>query len=145
MAEQINSDNILSVIRNLTSEERIMIPIHDDWAREMRFAYFKRQGLENMMLSYINNTTEHANEMNLEKFTERVAMTYIEERDTLKKIGMTVLGKELYEYLVDSDIPQSFSVDFDRALLIIHPAEAIPTNYISECGCGSASCRIDNH
>lgn len=146
MQEALTDHELIQRIPLLTGDERIMISIPEDYSRQLRFAYYKRQGLENLLMSYLNRTTEHADAMNLEKFTDRVAITYMDEAATIREVGMTILGTDVYEYLSSTITPQVFSIDFERSILIIHPTNATnPTLYVQSCNCGSSACKINHN
>lgn len=142
--QNLDMSEVASKMLTMAPDERIMIPVDPNLAKDVRFAFYRRQALENLMMSYINRTTEMADQMNLQNFTDQAAKTFMDEAETIRKIGLSMLGEELYDYLSTDITPQKFSIDFERNLLIIHPAGTVSANYITECDCGSVFCSIEN-
>lgn len=139
MLQEINSKDLINSIISLKQDQRIFIPIEEDMARDLKFVFYKRQGLDNLFLSYMNNTVEQANQMNLETFVDRVARSQVEENEIIRHIGLTLLGTDIFDYLSDTSTPQTFTIDFERKIFIIHLINENAQDYAGGCNCGSCS------
>lgn len=118
--EIIAEDQVMNQVTTIKGEERIYVTIDREYCKRLQYIFYKRQGLENLFLSYMNNTFEDANKMNFDTFVDRLALTYVEESQNIEEIGILVLGKELYDYLSHSQSEQMFTIDYTHNQLIIH-------------------------
>lgn len=133
-----NEDNILDQIMSLKGEERIFVTIDAEASKELQHLFYKRQALNNLFMSYMNNTAEQASQMSLEALVDRYAQSYVKESDVIATVGIGVLGKELYDYLSHSHSPHYFIIDYLYHQLIILPRSA--TASVGVCTCGQ--CKI---
>lgn len=134
--EALAVDEVYAKALTLKDDERIYITIDREVCRDLQYIYYRRQAMENLFMSYLNNTTEEANEMNLKKFTDVFAQTYVEQAQTIEAVGIAVLGQELYTYLSHSQSSHRYTVDYTHHQLVIHP---VNKNVLGACGCQSCS------
>ena len=141
MLEQMNGDEVIRKIMELEGEQRIFVSIDHDIAQTIRYVYYKRQGLENLFLSYVNKTAEEANQFNLDKFIERLAQTHVDESDLVKESGIATFGIDLYNYLSHSASLHSFYIDHNHNQFVIYNKRDLPDPVVgSRCTCGN--CKI---
>lgn len=139
--EPLAPGELPSRVLALKGEERIFIQIEENMARDMRYILNKKDGMDNIFLSYINKTTEQANPEYLEMFIDRAAKLELEKQEKFAEIGYKYMGKDLYEYLQDNLTGHAFTVDPDRKLLVIHATNVTGLGF-EPCGCGGSNCSL---
>lgn len=141
MIEALARGELAEKVLALTGEERIFIQINEQYARDIRYLGTRKEGLDNIFLSYLNRTAESVDDSRLDMFLDRATKLEIEKQDKFAEIGHQYLGKELFEYLRDPLTPHAFLIDGDREYIIIHHRSINGAGF-EACGCGSGSCGI---
>jgi len=131
------ADAMLEEIQNLKGEERIFIKVSQDVCKKLLYLNLQKKSFRNLFMSYINATTEEANEMNLQKFLDRYTQLHIDEYELTKETTISLLGLPSFQYLTDVLSKHSYYIDMERELLVVHTKEA--ANMFSGCQCGTTS------
>ena len=69
-----NEDKVLEAILGLDKTEIIFMQIDKNMANDLRYVGFKKDGLQNAVMSYINETHEMANVINFENCSGKVTI-----------------------------------------------------------------------
>jgi hypothetical protein len=99
--EIILPENLINSLKILSEEERIFIDFPVNISNKLELLQFQIQSAEALFTSYINNTSELANEFNLEKFLTFYANLANEKDFLFKDTVLSIIGTEIYNYCAD--------------------------------------------
>ncbi|MNB91992.1 hypothetical protein D3C81_521360 [compost metagenome] len=138
--KNLEPSEVVKAVFALRGEERIFCQIDKAIGKQFKYASFKKDGMNNLFLSYMNTTNEQANQMSFDSFIDRYNQILEEEADLFDKIGYQYFGSELYKYLIDNSTPHEFYIDFENSFAVIYNKDE-GTGPISGCSCGSCEAK----
>lgn len=93
----INQD----LINKIKNKERTLIPIENiELQHSLKLLNLQKDSCKNLFTSYVNATTEAANNFNLEKFLEKYFSYELKFQDTILLILHQNLGKEFTDEIL---------------------------------------------
>ena len=114
-----NEDQVLEAILSLDKTEIIFMQIDKNMANDLRYVGFKKDGLQNAVMSYINETHEMANVINFEKFVDRVAQLTVEKNSLEEQILLQYAGEKALRYLTSNQSNHKYQIDAQNCVLSI--------------------------
>lgn len=114
MIKNIKNEELLNEIAILSSEETIYIDLDKDISNIIQLIEFKIKSYENLFLSYINNTTEEACNLNLQAFIDCYSELYIEENRLIREELIKNIGFDTYKYLIEAKINYNFNLRLNK-------------------------------
>jgi hypothetical protein len=98
--ELIKDCDLFDEVKKLKQNQRLFVDFPKETIDKIELLGFQIKSLDNLFMSYINNTTEIANELKLKKFLEQYC-DYVREKDfILKDMVIKSLGTKVYNYIV---------------------------------------------
>lgn len=85
-------------IKNLKIEENIFLDISIEDIKKSKLYGLQLMSMDNLFKSYINNTSEIANQLNLDKFLDKYKETFSNNYDIITK-NILSYGKDIYVLL----------------------------------------------
>lgn len=117
--EKIPAENLFDEVTKLTSDQRILVDFPLEVCNRLELLGFQIQSAEGLHRSYINNTSEVANELNMDKFLRKY-IDLAREKDTVfKDTVLKCLGTKVYDYLIDRSNKLFYHLDFNIKKLVI--------------------------
>jgi hypothetical protein len=116
--EKIESEKLLQVITELIEDQRIFIDFPIEISNKLELLQLKINSSELLFTAYINNTSELANEFNLEKFLTFYANLTNEKDFLFKDTALSIIGTEIYNYCLEQSNRIIFFLDNDLKKLI---------------------------
>jgi len=129
---RVEDDDFYQQVINLKGEEKIFVRFDSDMAKDLNYISFKKDGLQNSVMSYINATHEAANMVNFEKFVERIALLKVEENQMIKKILDAHLPEKIVRYVMMPHPKHTYTIDVNNEVIVIEPrgsAEALHSHF----------------
>lgn len=111
--EKITSEELISKLEQLEEDQVIFIPLDKDISNEIQLLDNKIKSYDNLFASYINNTSEEANEFNMKKFTDIYAETFTKKDQLVIDTLIKNMGTKAYKYLVESKMKYYFDLVLD--------------------------------
>lgn len=111
----------LNIIKEkLQNNEKITINIEDiKTQHSLKLLSFQRDSYKNLFMSYINATTESANEFNLQKFLDIYVASEIKIQDLVLSVLHKNIGKELTDEIYYGEKPKKVFIINDYKEIII--------------------------
>lgn len=114
-----SAQEVFEKILSLEGEETLFLNIDKGMANDLRYIRFKKDGLHNTVMSYINSTHEMANLINFEKFVDRVAQLTYDQNILQEKILMKYIGEKATRYILSNHSHHQFTIDTQNSVLSI--------------------------
>lgn len=120
--ENIKYDNLLETLKNLKQDEKIYLRVNDDILNVIELSTVQSNSMENLFMSYLNNTSTVYNQMNLERFLNKYAEKFKLKMKTIEDCIFS-LGEDVYN-LINYSIFNGrkkyyYFIDFNLKRLII--------------------------
>lgn len=112
-----NEDEVLEQVMLLQGNECLYFKLDRDECNDLKYVKFKKDGLQNTVMSYINATHEMANLINFEKFVDTVAQLAIEENRLTEQMIAKYAGEKVMRYLTSPHSHHQFTIDNQNAVL----------------------------
>lgn len=93
----IKNENLLEELQNLNVGESIFIPLSEDFCNVIKLNDIQMQSYNNLFMSYLNNTCEEANKLNLDKFMNMYTLKYANS-ELLKSDVLALMLDDATEY-----------------------------------------------
>lgn len=120
----IEHSKLLEAVLALSGDEKLFVRIGENDSKRLRFLYFRKNGLDNAVLSYINSTNELANELNFTKFVDKIANITIELEEIKESILRGYLPEDLANYLLSPLAEHSYLIDNYNDVIILSRNES---------------------
>lgn len=106
------------MIKELQQNEQIFIEgINNDFCNNIAILQFQLDSYDKLFASYMNNTSEMANELNLNKFLD-IYSNQCAEMETIKIELLKDILKEEYQYLIENNF--RYNLDYiNKTLRVI--------------------------
>jgi len=117
--EKILAENLLDEIIRLTPEQKIFINFPNEVCDKLELLIFQIKSMENLFQSYINNTSDVANELNMEKFLNKYVDLAREKETLFKDNVLKCFGLDVYNYCTNRNNNIIYSLDFKLNKLVI--------------------------
>lgn len=117
--QQINSVNLLEEVISLTSDQRIFIDFPIEIINRLELLGLQISSLDNLFMSYMNNTTEVACELSLGNFKEMYSKIFIEKETLFRESVLECLGTKVYKYILNPRNKSFYNLDTNIHKLII--------------------------
>jgi hypothetical protein len=116
----LNSEQeLMEEIFKLQGDQALFLNLDKNMCNDLRYINFKKEGLQNSVMSYINSTHEMANLINFEKFTERVAELTVADANLRDEILLKYVGEKAMRYLASPRSHHQFVIDTQNKVLVI--------------------------
>lgn len=129
---EVGIEQLFEEIKNLKEDQNIFLDISKDDSNKLKLISLQKQSMENLFNSYINNTNELANEMNLDNFLNKYYEKFKEEYEIITN-NILKYGKDIYNLLENSIINDNkvyyYYIDWNINKLIIGK------NFLNKKGC----------
>src|SRR3712207_88151 len=96
--ENIKYDNLLETLKNLKQDEKIYLRVNDDILNVIELSTVQSNSMENLFMSYLNNTSTVYNQMNLERFLNKYAEKFKLKMKTIEDCIFS-LGEDVYNLI----------------------------------------------
>lgn len=113
--------DILNKLKQLQEDERLFISINKELSNAIKLYDIKFTSYDNLFMSYINNTIEEANKINIDNFLDRYTKCALQRELLIEKILKNCLGndfeffrKENFKYIIDYSINQLIIMKGDK-------------------------------
>ena len=131
-----NEEQVFEQVLLLQGDECLHFRIDTERANDLRYIKFKKEGLQNTVMSYINLTNEMANLLNFEKFVDRVAQLSIEENSLTEEIIRVFAGEKVLKYLTSPHTHHIYTIDTqNRVLSIQRQGTCTAQSHMGICTC----------
>ncbi|MCH4199289.1 MAG: hypothetical protein LKF87_03720 [Clostridium tyrobutyricum] len=110
--ETVNKENLLEELKNLKVGETLFVSIDKDVSNAIQLLFIKVQSYRSLFSSYINNTVQEANKLNLDAFLEKYAKAN-QEIEILKSNMLKKYLDEAYEYFITNNFFYNFNYELD--------------------------------
>jgi hypothetical protein len=116
--EKIDSSNILQAIKDMKSGESLFVSIPQSETDRLRYIDLQLQSYESLFRSYINGTSEKADEFNLQNFLDIYLKSFNERFYAFRDVMINNVGKNGYMLISDSNTFKNI-VDYELNTLIM--------------------------
>jgi len=124
MSTHVEFSSLLEALLGLEGDQKIFVSFDVNDAKRMRFLNYQKSALENVVLSYINATNELANEVNFNRFVEKIAQLTIDTEDATAKILNGHLPEEVASYIQSPATKHSYVLDVLNSVIILSREES---------------------
>ena len=120
-----DEEELLKKILDLEGEQKIFIKLNHDLCKEYKYICYKVDGFQNALNSYLNSTTEAANQVNFEKFVDKIAQLIIEKEEIFELLATSVLPEKIYAFLNLEKRTHSYMIEPYMEVMVVEPVDSV--------------------